>query len=203
MFNTFEELKQECLKCTKCDLSQTRTNVVFGVGNEKAEVLFIGEGPGEKEDLAGEPFVGRSGQLLDKMLASIHLDRSKNIYIGNMVKCRPPKNRDPKPEEQQTCIGYLENQIKLMNPKIIVCLGRIAAVKIIGDDFKVTKDHGKWFIHDGIYMMGMFHPAAILRNQSQKPAAFQDFITLREKIKEVCETTYAGIDFEDDEVAEK
>lgn len=197
MFENLEELRQECLNCTKCELHKTRTNVVFGIGNLNSEILFIGEGPGEKEDLAGEPFVGRSGQLLDKMLSSIHLDRNKNIYIGNMVKCRPPSNRDPKPDEQQACMGYLENQIKLMKPKIIVCLGRIAAQKIIGSDFKVTKDHGKWFTHDGVLMMGMFHPAAILRNQSQKPDAFQDFITLREKIKEVCTTTYDGIDFEE------
>lgn len=197
MFSNFDELREECMSCTRCKLCETRTNVVFGKGNESAEIFFIGEGPGEKEDLAGEPFVGRSGQLLDKMLASIYLDRDKNIYIGNMVKCRPPGNRDPKPEEQQTCMGYLENQIQLIKPKIIVCLGRIAAQKIIGQDFKVTKDHGKWFIHDGIYMMGMFHPAAILRNQSQKPDAFKDFLTLREKIKEVCEYTYKDIDFEE------
>jgi len=202
MYETFAELKQACLECTKCDLAKTRTNVVFGMGNEKAEVLFIGEGPGEQEDLKGQPFVGRSGQLLDKMLSSIHLNRDKNIYIGNMVKCRPPGNRDPKPSEQQTCIGYLENQIKLMQPKIIVCLGRIAAQKLIGQDFKVTKDHGKWFTHDGIYMMGMFHPAAILRNQSQKPDAFKDFLTLRDKIKEVCTETYEGVDFGEDEVIE-
>ena len=191
MIEDFKQLKQACLACKKCDLAAGRTNVVFGYGNEQAEVMFIGEGPGEQEDLQGKPFVGRSGALLDKMLAAVFLDRNKNIYIGNMVKCHPPENRDPKPDEQLACIEWLENQIELIRPKIIVCLGRIAAQKIIGGDFKVTKDHGRWYEKEGVFYMGMLHPAAILRNPANKADAFADFLTLREKIKEICTSTYS------------
>lgn len=186
---TWEELQAQCLQCEKCELCRTRTNVVFGVGATDAEVMFIGEGPGENEDLQGEPFVGRGGQLLDKYLDAIGLDRNKNIYIGNMVKCRPPKNRDPKPEEQEACIGWLRSQVRLLRPKIIVCLGRIAAQRLIDPDFKVTKQHGQFFDKNGTLMMGTFHPAALLRNPNQKPAAFEDFTALRDKIREVCKHT--------------
>lgn len=190
MYDNWEELKSACYECKKCGLCETRNNIVFGVGNPKAEVMFIGEGPGEQEDLKGEPFVGRAGQLLDKMLAVIDLDRNKNIYIGNMVKCRPPKNRDPKPEEQEECIFWLRNQVKLIRPKIIVCLGRIAAMKIIKPDIKITKEHGIFFERKGTVMMATLHPAALLRNPSNKPAAMEDFFKLREKINEICENTY-------------
>ena len=141
MIDNWNELKEQCLNCKKCGLCETRTNVVFGVGNPNAEVMFIGEGPGENEDLQGEPFVGRGGKLLDKMLYSVDLSREENIYIANIVKCRPPKNRDPKPEEQVACTDWLRNQYKLINPKIIVCLGRIASAKIIKPDIKITKEH--------------------------------------------------------------
>ncbi|WP_082020934.1 uracil-DNA glycosylase [Candidatus Soleaferrea massiliensis] len=190
MIENFEELKQICNGCTKCGLCETRTNVVFGVGSPNAEVMFIGEGPGENEDLQGEPFVGRGGQLLDKMLDCIDLTREKNIYIANMVKCRPPKNRDPAPDEQEACIGYLRNQVYLIKPKIIVCLGRIAALKIIDPNFKVTKQHGSWIVKNGVHMMGTFHPAALLRNPHNKPEAFEDFLKLRDKIHEICDHTY-------------
>ncbi|MBQ8784109.1 MAG: uracil-DNA glycosylase [Clostridia bacterium] len=186
----WQSLKSECFACNKCPLGQTRTNLVFGVGNESAEVMFIGEGPGEQEDLQGEPFVGRSGQLLDKFLDAIDLDRRKNVYIGNIVKCRPPKNRDPLPEEQDACIPWLKAQTRLIRPKIIVCLGRVAATKLIGPDFKVTRQHGQFIEKNGFYMMGTFHPSALLRNPAQKPDAFEDFIALREKIIEVCDRTY-------------
>ena len=171
MYQTWEELHTACLACRKCALCQTRLHVVVGVGVPDAEVMFIGEGPGENEDLQGEPFVGRAGVLLDKMLLAVDLDRKKNIYIANIVKCRPPHNRDPKPEEQELCIGWLRNQVKLLRPKIIVCLGRIAAMRIIKP-------------------MATLHPAAVLRNPSQKPDAFNDFLLLRDKIKEVCTHTY-------------
>ena len=161
------------------------TNLVFGVGNKEAKVLFIGEGPGEQEDLKGEPFVGRSGQLLDKMLDAIDLDRQKNIYIANIVKCRPPQNRDPLPEEQETCIHWLRNQVYLIRPKIIVCLGRIAAMKLIRPDFKITKEHGIFTEKNGVWMMATLHPAALLRNPSSKPGAFEDFLKLREKMDEL------------------
>jgi DNA polymerase len=153
--------------------------LVFGVGNPEADILFIGEGPGEQEDLRGEPFVGRSGQLLDKYLAAIGLDRRTNIYIANMVKCRPPKNRDPRPEEQDLCIGWLTQQVKLMQPKIIVCLGRIAAQRIIRKDFSVMKEHGIFFEHNGILRMGTYHPAMLLRNPGLKTNALEDFLALQ------------------------
>ncbi len=190
MFETMAELKTACHNCNKCLLAETRTNLVFGVGVENAEVMFIGEGPGENEDLQGEPFVGRGGQLLDKMLNAIDLDRHKNIYIANMVKCRPPQNRDPLPDEQEQCIDWLRNQVKLIRPKIIVCLGRVAATRLIKKDMKITKEHGIFFEKNGVIMMATLHPAALLRNPNNKPGAFEDFQKLREKIKEVCDHTY-------------
>lgn len=189
MENTLQQLRTQCLECHACPLAQTRTNVVFGVGNENAEILFIGEGPGEKEDLSGQPFVGRAGQLLDKMLAAVGLSRRHNIYIANMVKCRPPQNRDPQPEEVEQCIGWLKQQTAALRPKIIVCLGRVAACRIIDPDFKVTKQHGQFIQRKGVWLMGTLHPAAILRNPNQKPAAFADFLALREKIEQCCEHT--------------
>ena len=185
MYDNFEELKENCLNCRKCGLCETRTNVVVGVGNPRSGILFIGEGPGENEDLQGEPFVGRGGQLLDKMLAAVDLDRKKNIYIANIVKCRPPKNRDPLPEEQEACIEWLRNQVALIRPKIIVCLGRISAMRIIKPDIKITKEHGQFFEKNGVLMMATLPPAALLRNPNQKPAAFEDFLKLREKIDEL------------------
>lgn len=190
MYDNWKDLKEACYKCNKCGLCETRTNLVFGVGNPNAEVMFIGEGPGEQEDLKGEPFVGRGGQLLDKMLAVVDLDRNKNIYIGNMVKCRPPKNRDPKPEEQEQCIFWLRNQVKLIKPKIIVCLGRISAMKVIKPDIKITKEHGIFFERNGTLLMATLHPAALLRNPNNKPAAMEDYFKLRDKINEICEHTY-------------
>ena len=185
MYRTWEELYNECKACQKCELCKTRTNVVVGVGNPKADIMFIGEGPGENEDLQGEPFVGRAGKLLDKMLAAVDLDRNENIYIANIVKCRPPKNRDPLPEEQEACIDWLRNQVMIMRPKIIVCLGRIAAMKLIKPDMKITKEHGIFFEKNGVLMMATLHPAALLRNPSNKPAAFEDFLKLRAKIDEL------------------
>ena len=190
MYTDWETLKKDCMNCKACGLSETRTNLVFGIGNEKAEVMFVGEGPGENEDLTGQPFVGRGGQLLDKFLDAVGLDRNKNIYIANMVKCRPPQNRDPFPSEQEACIGWLREQVRLINPKIIVCLGRISAQRLISPDFKVTKQHGEFIEKNGTLMMGTFHPAALLRNPRQKPDAFEDFLKLREKITEICENTY-------------
>ena len=186
----WEELESQCLSCRKCPLCEERTNVVFGVGPRDAEVMFIGEGPGENEDLQGEPFVGRGGKLLDDMLEIIDLSRKKNIYIANMVKCRPPKNRDPLNTEQDACIDYLRNQVALIKPKIIVCLGRIAAMRVIKDDFKITKEHGQWFEKNGIWTMALYHPAALLRDPRRKPETFEDLKTLQAKIREVCTHTY-------------
>ncbi|MDR0914463.1 MAG: uracil-DNA glycosylase [Oscillospiraceae bacterium] len=185
MFKTMQELKENCLQCTKCELCKTRTNVVFGVGIENADVMFIGEGPGEQEDLRAEPFVGRAGQLLDKMLFAVDLERGKNIYIANMVKCRPPKNRDPLPQEQDMCIEWLKNQVAIIRPKVIVCLGRIASARLIKQDIKITKEHGTFFEKNGFLLMPMLHPAAILRDPRKKPEALEDFFKLREKLKEL------------------
>lgn len=187
--STWEELRQECLNCRKCGLCQTRTNVVFGVGKEDAEVMFIGEGPGQQEDLKGEPFVGRSGQLLDKLMATVDLFRDKNIYIANTVKCRPPQNRDPLGVEQDACIGYLREQVTLLRPKLIVCLGRIAAMRLIREDFKITREHGQWVKKGGFELMAMYHPAALLRDPARRPDAFEDLMSLREKARAVCEHT--------------
>lgn len=189
MYSNWESLQKDCMNCKQCALAETRTNLVFGVGVPDAEIVFIGEGPGEQEDLRGEPFVGRGGQLLDKYLDAIGLDRKTNIYIGNMVKCRPPQNRDPKPEEQEACIGWLREQIRLIRPKIIVCLGRISAQRLIDPAFRVTKQHGEFIEKNGTWMMGTFHPAALLRNPRQKPDALEDFLRLRDKIREVCTHT--------------
>lgn len=163
-----EKMREQCLECTRCHLCETRTNVVFGVGPEDAKIMFIGEGPGENEDLQGEPFVGRAGKLLDDMLELIDLDRSK-VYIANMVKCRPPKNRDPLPEEQNACAPWLSRQIELINPRVIVCLGRISAMRFIRPDFKITKEHGQWFEKDGRQVMAIYHPAALLRDPRKRP----------------------------------
>ena len=185
MFENWEELKENCLNCRKCSLCEVRSHVVVGVGPPWAKVMFIGEGPGRNEDLQGEPFVGAGGQLLDKYLAAIDLDRRTNIYIANIVKCRPPQNRDPLQEEQEACMDWLRNQTALLRPKIIVCLGRIAAMRIIKPDFKITREHGQFFKKGNIYMTATLHPAALLRNPAQKPAAFDDFLTLRDKIDEL------------------
>ena len=186
----FEQLRSACLSCEKCGLCRTRTNVVFGMGNPKAEVLFIGEAPGQTEDETGLPFVGRSGKLLEQYLKAVHLDREKNIFITNIVKCRPPENRDPQPDEWDACMPYLREQFKLMRPKIVVCLGRIAAQRLIRPDISVMKEHGHWEVKNGVWFMATLHPAALLRSPGQKPAAFEDFVALREKIHEVCDHTY-------------
>ncbi len=185
IYTDFEELKTACLQCTNCALAQTRTHCVFGVGNPQAKILFVGEAPGENEDLQGEPFVGRAGQLLDMYLNGIGLDRNKNIYIANILKCRPPQNRDPQPDEQDACIGWLREQVRLMRPSIIVCMGRIAACRLISPNYKVTQEHGIFFDKNGTLMMGTYHPAALLRDPAKKADALEDFIRLQEKIKEL------------------
>jgi len=180
-----ENIKKECLGCNACPLRAGARQVVFGVGNENARIMFVGEGPGEQEDIQGEPFVGKSGQLLDKYLELIGLDRKENIYIANIVKCRPENNRDPKEEEQTVCIEWLRRQVREIKPKIIVCLGRIAAQRLISPDFRVTSQHGQFFEKGGILFMGTFHPSALLRYETNKPLALSDFQALREKAKEL------------------
>ena len=178
-------LKQICFSCTRCGLCETRHNVVFGVGREDADILFVGEGPGEQEDLKGEPFVGPAGKLLDDMLSIIDLDPHSNIYIANIVKCRPPRNRDPLETEQDACIDYLRNQVVLVKPKIIVCLGRIAAKRLIDEDYRITRQHGTWVQKNGIWMTAIYHPSALLRDVSKRPETFDDLISIRSKIREL------------------
>ncbi len=180
----WDELKSTCLQCEKCSLHSTRHNVVFGVGRQNADIMFIGEGPGEQEDLQGEPFVGAAGKLLDDMLSIIDVNRT-NCYIANIVKCRPPMNRDPKDEEQDACIAYLQKQIELVSPAIIVCLGRIAAKRILDPDYRITKDHGKWLCRNGVWMTAIYHPSALLRDPSKRPETFDDLLGIRQKLRDV------------------
>lgn len=182
----WSELRRKCEECTNCPLHKTKTNTVFGKGAENATVLFVGEAPGEQEDLQGIPFCGASGQLLDKYFAAIDMD-ANDYYVGNILKCRPPRNRDPLPEEQEACIGFLREQLKLVQPKIIVCLGRIAAMKIIKPDFKITKEHGKWFKKGKYYITAVYHPSLLLRDPSKKEDMLRDFLEIEKMLKTVKE----------------
>ena len=188
MSDSWEQLKKECGACRACPLAEGRTNLVFGVGREDEEVLFIGEGPGEQEDLQGEPFVGPAGKLLDDMLRLVELDRSK-VYIANMVKCRPPRNRDPQEAELAACRAWLDRQIELVRPKLIVCLGRISAKALIDPDFRITRQHGQWFRYGEIPIMATYHPSALLRDPGKRPEAFMDLRELRKEIRAVCRST--------------
>ncbi len=185
----WDELEAACKACTNCKLCERRHNVVFGDGNPQAEVLFIGEGPGEQEDLSGVPFVGRAGQLLTDMLKIIDLDRSQ-YYITNIVKCRPPGNRDPESAEQDACIGYLRSQVRMIKPKIIICLGRIAAMRLIRSDYRITREHGQWVKSGPFWMTAIYHPSALLRDLNKRPETFDDLMSIQEKIREVCTHTY-------------
>ncbi len=180
----WQNLEDSCMNCKACDLCKTRNHVVFGVGPKNTPILFVGEGPGQQEDLQGEPFVGPAGKLLDEMLCIIDLSR-ENCYITNIVKCRPPQNRDPLDIEQDTCIGFLRAQTALIRPKIIVCLGRIAAKRLIRSDYRITAEHGTWVEKNGIWMTAFYHPSALLRDVDKRPDAFRDLISLREKMQEL------------------
>lgn len=185
-----EQLRQNCLSCRRCPLCETRHNVVFGVGPVRTGgVMFIGEGPGEQEDLRGEPFVGPAGRLLDEMLSIIDLGRH-NCYIANIVKCRPPHNRDPLQVEQDACIDWLRRQTAILQPKIIICLGRIAAMKLIREDYRITREHGQWTEKGGIWFTSIYHPSALLRDVSKRPDTFADLLSIREKVREVCPEIY-------------
>ena len=188
MPDNWEALESACTQCRSCGLADTRTHVVFGVGARDAEILLVGEGPGQVEDEQGLPFVGPAGQLLDDMLAMIGLDRTK-VYIANTVKCRAPRNRDPLNVEQEACLGWLRRQTALLRPKIIVCLGRIAAKAIIKEDFKITSEHGQWFARGGVQMTAIYHPAALLRDESKRPETFEDLKAIQSKVRELCEHT--------------
>ena len=181
----WEQLRSACHSCTRCGLCQTRHNVVIGVGNENAQIMFVGEGPGEQEDLQGEPFVGAAGKLLDDMLRIIDLDRGSNCYIANVIKCRPPGNRDPLETEQDACIGFLRNQVALIRPRIIVCLGRIAARRLIDSEYRITREHGQWVQKNGVWLTAIYHPSALLRDVSKRPETFEDLLSIRQKLREV------------------
>jgi DNA polymerase len=185
----WEALERRLLDCRACPLAETRTRVVFGVGPTRTPVLFVGEGPGQQEDLQGEPFVGPAGKLLDEMLSIIDLSR-ENCYIANIVKCRPPGNRDPRETEQQACVGFLYEQIRLLQPKIIVCLGRIAAGVLIDKDYRITRQHGQWVMKNGVWYTSIYHPSALLRDLTRRPETFLDLLSIREKVREFCPEVY-------------
>lgn len=178
MYTSFSQLKSDVAACQKCALSGTRTQTVFGEGAASARIMFIGEGPGRDEDVLGRPFVGRAGQLLDKMIGCIGFTRN-DVYIANVIKCRPPGNRDPEPEEAAACIGYLRAQVALIKPRIIVCLGRVSAKYILGQDIKITRERGIWHEVKGFSIMPTYHPAALLRNENLKKDAYQDLLAIK------------------------
>jgi DNA polymerase len=181
---TMDELRKFCFKCRKCRLSETRTNVVFGEGNEDADIMFVGEGPGYYEDVQGRPFVGKAGQLLDKMIEAINYKRS-DVYIANVVKCRPPENRNPMEDECNECLDYLRWQVKLINPKIIVCLGAVAAKNLIDTNLTISKQRGIFVKKGNIYFMPTFHPSYLLRNEAAKKDAWKDLLEVKSKLSSI------------------
>ena len=182
--DTWESLLAECCKCTACELHKTRTNCVFGTGNVNADVLFVGEAPGDNEDKTGTPFVGRAGKLLDQYLFAVDIPR-ESVYIANILKCRPPQNRDPLPAEEDACIGYLRRQVKLIEPKIIVCLGRISAARLIRPDYKITKEHGTFVQKGNFLMTAVYHPAFLLRNPTKKEEMLADMKAIKQKLQQL------------------
>ena len=181
---SWDQLEHDCGRCHRCPLGDTRTNPVFGDGAKNADILIVGEAPGEQEDLSGTPFVGRAGRLLNTLLEGVGLSRN-DVYIANILKCRPPENRDPLPAEEDACLPYLEEQIALLSPKVIVCLGRIAASRLVKKDFRITREHGVWFERNGVPITAIYHPAYLLRDPRKRPEAEQDLALICEKIKEL------------------
>ena len=186
---SISELNAKILRCTRCQLARTRNNVVPGQGVENPLVLVVGEGPGYDEDIQGLPFVGKAGKLLDKMLAAIQLDRNQNCYIANIVKCRPPNNRDPLPEEQAACISFLEAQIHILKPKMILCMGRISGQKLLNTDTPVGQLRGNFHDYNGIPLLVTYHPSALLRNESLKRPAWEDLKLFKRKLDQILATT--------------
>lgn len=181
MSHTWETLEAACQGCTGCALAQSRTNVVFGTGARDARLMFVGEAPGAKEDESGVPFVGAAGKLLDYYLGAVGI-RREEVYIANILKCRPPNNRDPLPAEEDACIGYLDEQIRLIQPEMIVCLGRIAAMRLIRPDYKITAEHGQFYERGGVPITAVFHPAALLRDPAKKEAMYTDMKAIADKL---------------------
>lgn len=182
--SSWDELEQTCKTCVKCDLHKTRTNCVFGAGSRETKLMFVGEAPGEKEDLSGLPFVGAAGKMFDKFLTAVGMKRD-DIYIANMLKCRPPKNRDPLPYEQDMCIEYLREQVRLIRPAIIVCLGRISAMRLIKPDFKITAEHGQWFDRGEFKMCAVYHPSLLLRDPRKKEDMLTDMKSIKSMLDRV------------------
>lgn len=182
---SLDELNAKVLRCTRCGLARTRNNVVPGMGVEHPDVLVIGEGPGHDEDMQGLPFVGKAGVLLDRMLAAIGLDRKTNCYIANIVKCRPPENRNPFPDEQAACFSFLEAQIHILKPKMILCMGKIAIEKLMNQNIAITQAHGEFFDYNGIPVMPTYHPSALLRNEELKRPAWEDLKKFKRRLDEI------------------
>ena len=181
MYETWEELEASIENCNKCKLSTGRKNIVFGCGNKNARLMFIGEGPGADEDIQGEPFVGKAGQLMNNAFEALDIKREE-VYIANIVKCRPPKNRNPEKDEAMACMDYLRNQVMLVKPKIIVLLGSTALKNILGEEYGITSARGKWIEKRGIWYMPTFHPAALLRDESKKIDFWRDLKLVKEKM---------------------
>lgn len=183
MYDNWEELEESIKNCKKCKLCMDRTNIVFGTGNKNADIMFIGEGPGADEDRLGEPFVGKAGQLMDKAFKALGIDR-QDVYITNIVKCRPPQNRVPEQEEAQACLNYLRNQVMLVKPNIIVLLGSTALKNILGEEYGITAARGKWVEKKGILYMPTWHPAALLRDETKKIDFWKDIKEVKRKADE-------------------
>ena len=183
MFDNWEELEKSIINCKKCKLCANRNNIVFGQGNKNADIMFIGEGPGADEDTQGIPFVGKAGQLMNKAFDAVGIEREE-VYIANIVKCRPPNNRDPEPDEVLSCINYLRNQVMIVKPKIIVLLGRISLQNILGKEYKITASRGKWVEKKGILYMPTWHPAALLRDETKKIDFIRDLKEVINKLEE-------------------
>ncbi len=177
---SLNELEQRAISCRQCRLREGCQQVVFGEGRNDTRLMLVGEGPGMDEDLQGRPFVGKAGQLLDKILEAAELPRQE-VFIGNVVKCRPPANRLPHPDEVRVCRNYLEAQIRIIKPQILVCMGSLATQVIIDSRARITMTRGKWFNRQGIKIMAVFHPAALLRNPSYKRPTWEDFKQIRDE----------------------
>lgn len=184
MYNTWEELEEECKQCKKCKLCTNRNNVVIGTGNKKADLMFIGEGPGADEDAQGIPFVGKAGKLMNMAFAGVGINRDE-VYIANIVKCRPPGNRNPESDEAKACLDYLRNQVVFVEPKVIVLLGSVALKNILGEEYGITASRGKWIEKKNILYMPTWHPAALLRDENKKIDFWKDLKLVSEKMKEI------------------
>ena len=181
---SWAQLEAEVAECRRCRLCETRTNVVPGEGDPQARRMFIGEGPGRDEDLQGRPFEGRSGELLTRMIRAIGLER-ENVYICNVVKCRPPQNRNPEPDEAEACLNYLRAQVALVKPRVVVLLGKVACQYTLREEISVMRDHGRWFERKGVWFMPTFHPSFLLRDPARKREAWEDFQRIRDKLTEL------------------